>query len=322
MYTPAGPCAIAGVLCVFVSIAVLVASAARACDLCAIYSATEQRESRTGVYTGVAEQYSDYETLQQQGEEVPNPAGERMHSFITQFLVGYQLTPRIGLQLNLPLIGREFRRQEADGIVDGDETGIGDLSLIGNVAAYTNVTENSITRFSLLGGLKLPSGNSHRLREELNESEDVESGIHGHDLALGSGSVDGIIGARVFWSWKRGFVTSALQYLLRTEGDFGYQFANDLIWGGGPGGFVWLTHQYSIGLQAVISGESKGNDTLNGEKGNDTAITALYVGPGLLLTWGASLGADFSVDLPVVQNNSALQIVPDFRLRGGVTWTF
>src|SRR5574337_854450 len=123
----------------------------------------------------MAEQFADYETLQRQGHEVPNPVGERLHSFITQILLGYQFTPRLGLQLNLPIIARDFRRQESAGIVDGDESGIGDLSLLGSFAAFTDVTENSITRFTLLGGLKLPSGNSHRLKEELSESGMVES---------------------------------------------------------------------------------------------------------------------------------------------------
>ena len=293
-----------------------------ACDLCAIYMGTEQRESRTGLFGGIAEQYSDYEKWQRGGEQVPNPAGERLHSFITQVVGGYNFTPRIALQINVPVISREFRRQEAGGIVNGDESGLGDLSLLGSWAAYVGVTENTITRLTLLGGLKLPSGNSRRLKEELRESDEVESGIHGHDLALGSGSVDGIVGAQLFCTWRRLFLTGAVQYLLRTEGDFDYQFANDLMWSGGPGEFVLLTHQYTVGVQAELAGESKGNDTLNGVRGTDTAITALYMGPDVRFTWGTSLGANLAVDLPLLQNNSALQIVPNFRLRGGMTWRF
>jgi hypothetical protein len=292
-----------------------------ACDLCAIYMGTEQRESRTGLFAGVAEQYTDYETWQNEGEKVPNP-GERMHSFITQVVGGYNFTPRIYLQINLPIISRVFRRQEATGFVNGDESGPGDLSLIGSWAAYVGVTENTITRLTLLGGLKLPSGNSHRLKEELNESDEVESGIHGHDLALGSGSVDGIVGAQLFTSWRRLFLTGAVQYLLRTEGDFDYEFANDLMWSGGPGEYVLLTHQYTAGVQAELTGESKGNDTLNGMRTTDTGITALYMGPNVQFTWGTSLGANLAVDLPLLQNNSALQIVPNYRLRGGATWRF
>ena len=138
----------------------LVGGRAFACDLCAIYIGVEERQSRPGLFAGVAEQYSDYDTIQRSGEEVPNLAGERLHSFITQLVLGYNFTPRIAIQLNLPVISRVFRRQEMRGIVDGDESGIGDLSLLGTWAAYTNMTENTLTRFTLLGGLKLPSGNS------------------------------------------------------------------------------------------------------------------------------------------------------------------
>jgi hypothetical protein len=296
--------------------------AARACDLCAIYMATEQRESRTGILAGIAEQYSDYETWQRGGQEVPNPAGERMHSFITQLIGGYTFTPRLGLQINVPVIVRKFRRQEMQGVVNGDESGIGDLSVVGSWEAYSEVTENTLTRFTLAGGLKLPSGNSRRLKEELTEMEAVESAIHGHDLALGSGSVDGILGAQLFWSWRRVFVTGAIQYVLRTEGDVEYAFADDLMWSAGPGAFVLLTHDYTVGVQVELSGESKGNDTLSGVKRDDTAITALYLGPDIRFTWGTSLGANLAIDLPVLQHNTALQIVPDVRLRGGLTWRF
>jgi len=331
-----------------------VPAVARACDLCAIYSATELRESRTGLRLGVAEQFASYNTLQRDGEEVANPAGEWLNSTITQFVAGYNLTPRLGVQVNVPLISRYFRRQEATGVAHGDESGIGDLSLLANYGAYSDVTENGVVRLNLIGGFKLPSGNSHRLKEELAEpghqhdgaaafdqiperfqpaggfglhhggDDDAEmpSGIHGHDLALGSGSLDGVFGAQLFWSWQRLFLQSAIQYIVRTQGSFDYQYADDLMWSGGPGAFVLVGHDYTLGVQAVLSGESKGKDTLAGMPADDTAITSFYAGPGLLFTWGTSLGAELAGDIPLVQNNSALQIVPDYRVRGGFSWRF
>ena len=55
---------------------------------------------------------------------------------------------------------------------------------------------------------------------------------------------------------------------------------------------------------------------------NDTAITSIYLGPGFTFTWGSSLGADLVFDFPTLQNNTGLQVVPTFRVRGGVTWRF
>lgn len=304
------------------------AGPARACDVCAVYTATEMRERQPGLRIGVAEQLTSFTTLQRDGEVVPNPDHERLTSSITQLFLGYTFGPRLGVQLNLPIIAREFRRREGERVVDGDETGIGDLSLLAHLLVASTVTERSVFRFSLLGGLKLPSGSSHRLAEELAEpagaggEHEEASGIHGHDLALGSGSVDGLFGGQLFWSWRRLFVTAAGQYALRTEGDFGYRYADDLTWVGGPGVFVLLRHDHTLGLQAVVSGETKGKDALGNVPADDTAVTALYAGPGFVFTWGSSLAADLAADLPVVQHNTALQIVPDFRLRGGITWRF
>ncbi len=324
---------------------------APACDICAVYTATEMRESRSGIRLGVSEQLTRYTTLQENGEEVANPNHERLESSITQVVLGYQINPKVGLQLNLPFISRSFRRVESIGVVNSDETGFGDLSLLANALAYSRVDEHSLVRFSLLGGLKLPSGDSHRLAEELtapqggggDHAEDVvahdllgssgfqlqhadeahlQSGIHGHDLALGSGSVDYIFGGQLFANYRRTFFTGVLQYTARTTGDFEYRYADDLVWSGGPGAYLLLGHDHSLGFQAVVSGETKGKDVQAGARQDDTAITSLYVGPGFNFTWRTNLSGEIAADLPVIEHSSALQIVPDFRLRGAVVWRF
>jgi hypothetical protein len=323
---------------------------ARACDVCAIYTATEQREARAGLRLGIAEQYSFFGTERLGGDEVTLPAREWMESSVTQLLLGYTFTPRLSLQLSLPLIVREFRRIRNHQIERGSENGVGDLALVGNFLAYSRVSEASVFRFSVLAGLKFPTGDPSRLGEEAQPaaltaattrarsaqrrlqsgatavSANVllpeEGGLHGHDLALGSGSYDGIVGGQWFWSLNRFFATAVLQYAIRGTGAFDYRFANDLTLVGGPGMFVLLTHDYSLGLQAVLSGETKGNDVQAGRKANDTAMTALYVGPGASFTWGTSLGAELGIEVPVYQHNTSLQLVPDWRIRGGFNWRF
>jgi hypothetical protein len=323
---------------------------APACDICAIYMATEQREGQKGLRLGVAQQYSDFGTELLNGTEVTLPAKEHMNSSVTQFLVGYSFTRRIGLQLSIPYVHRNFTRIRLHQLQSGVEQGIGDMALLGNVLAYSAIGGNSLFRFSLLGGIKFPTGNSDLLAEELTPTLAIasarapatasrvhaqgqrsrpvsgilplEGGLHGHDLTLGSGSFDGIVGGQLYWSWGRAFLTAGMQYAVRSTGSFDYRFANDLTWVGGPGYYVLLTHDVSLGVQAVLAGETKGNDTQQGRSVNDTAMTALYVGPGLSFTWGASLGAEVAVDLPVIQHNTSLQLVPDVRVRGGVMWTF
>jgi hypothetical protein len=317
-----------------------------ACDVCAVYTATEQSESRTGPNLGLAVQYTHFGTLKENGHEVPNPEGESLDSVITQVVLGYQVTPRIGLQLNLPLIARQFVRVHDGRRERGNVSGPGDLTLLGNILVHSIVTESSVFRFSLLGGLELPTGDSEFLGEELEEAQlagvrrlvprhvdpdppggggavaHSESGVHGHDLALGSGSVDGVVGGDLFWSWKRAFVTGTLHYTIRTEGDFEYRFANELTWAGGPGAYLLLSHDYSLALQARLSGETKGKDHQAGARLDDTAVTNLFVGPRLLFTWGTSLSAEAAIELPVVQHETERQIVADYRLRAAAIWRF
>lgn len=340
------------VLGIAVAAALLRSEPAAGCDVCAIYTATEVSEGRTGFRAGVGQQFSHFATEQLNGEEIPS-FGEHLNSSITQFLLGYQVNQRFGLQLNIPFIARTFRRLEDNRLVDGDSIGAGDLSLIGNLLAYSHTSERSVFLFHLLGGLKLPSGNPDFLAEELAEEPATAaarvrrgvpahatggeprhdgggggggtaraSGVHGHDLALGSGSVDGLVGGTIYWSYDRFFLTAALQYAVRREGAFDYRYANDLTWVGGPGWYPLLTHDYTLGLQAVFSGETKGKDTQAGRRLDDTGITALYAGPGVRFTWGTQLSLELAGDLPVVQNNTALQIVPNFRVRGGFVWRF
>jgi hypothetical protein len=324
-------------------------TAALACDICAVYTATEQGESRTGFRSGLAVQYTHYGTLQDGGHEVPNPHDESLDSVITQVILGYQLTPRIGFQLNLPLITRQFERFHDGKRERGNVNGPGDMTIFGHVLVHSVVTERSIFRFSLLGGLELPTGDPDRLNEELAEvqvagirrrlvprhvvdppsgggggggAEHEESGVHGHDLALGSGSVDGLVGGDLFWSYDRFFMNAELHYSIRTEGAFEYTYANDLTWSGGPGWYVLLDHDKSIALQAVFSGETKGNDEQAGRHLNDTAITRLFLGPAVLFTWGTSLSGEAGIDLPVYDHNPALQIVPDYRMRLAAIWRF
>jgi hypothetical protein len=304
-----------------------IAQPAFSCDLCAIYSASEARgELGHGPFAGLAEQFTHFGTVQVEGEKAPNPSGQYMDSSISQVYAGYNFNEWLGVQLNLPVIYRSFKRPDGLGGIDrGTESGVGDVSLLGTVVPYHKMSQDLTFNWTLLAGVKFPTGSTDRLKEEFNEVEEPVgslSGIHGHDLTLGSGSFDGIIGTGVFGRWRRWFASASVQYAIRSEGDFEYRFANDLTWWGGPGYILLLKDQCTLSLQAVISGEYKGKDTFQGEKAEDTGVTSVYVGPQLNLTWSEHVSAWLAADLPISINNTSLQTVPDYRIRAGLTWHF
>lgn len=312
--------------CVFVLLCVGAAWRASACDLCAVYSAASAQRVQPGWSASVSEQFTHYATLQEDGSRVADPVGQRLDSSITQLAVGYQFNGRFGLQFTLPVIHRAYRRPEDGAIETGHETGIGDASLVGQFRLVERMQSDTLLLVDVQAGLKLPTGDSARLHEELHEMTPPpgaeESGIHGHDLALGSGSFDGVLGAKVFAGWKRAFMTASLQAALRGTGDIQYRYAHDLMWRGGPGVFVWMNHGSSLSLQFTVSGETKGTDVFAGEVAEDTGLTAVFVGPAAAFNWRDRLSADVALDLPVLQDNTARQVVADWRLRSGLTWRF
>jgi hypothetical protein len=343
----------AGLGAAIITLAIVAAAApSRACDVCAIYTATELQERRTGPYLGVGEQFTRYGSLLPQPDGSIRDEDERLNSSITQLLLGYTVHPKVSVQLNVPFIHRWFRRFENDepadsGLHDGTETGFGDLSLVGIVHPYSWVSETALVRFSFLAGIKLPSGGTSRLEEDQELFEQSEgasaldsldaqgrratrdahhiptgsvSGINGHDLTLGSGSVDGVFGGSAFASWQRFFLTTVFQYALRSEGAFDYRFGDGVDWFIDLGFFPVVRHDLTLAARFAFSGQYQDADEIEGESQGDSLLW-LYVGPGVTFTWGTSLAAEFTADLPVKRDND-VGLVPIYRLRGGVTWRF
>jgi hypothetical protein len=49
---------------------------------------------------------------------------------------------------------------------------------------------------------------------------------------------------------------------------------------------------------------------------------SVFIGPELSYTWKEHLSAELGAEFPVVSDNSALQLVPDYRVKAAVFWRF
>ena len=329
-----------------------------ACDLCGCALVTHHdRLPQVGFYTGVNEQFTRYTTLQEDGHAIDNDARQKLDSSITQIFLGYNVTPRFGVQVNVPFIRRVFRRPEETGIDSGSVGGVGDVSLLANWLPLFHQTNEITFSLKLTGGLKFPTGDSDRVKEEGAEGHEhgaaeepgahheegeaheghnpaeeesgegaddhsTDSGIHGHDLALGTGSVDGIVGGGIYVRWKSVFFSGDVQYAIRGDGKHDYDFANDFLWSGGPGIYLIDRATHRVAVQFVCTGETKGEDEFRGTRSDDTSATTVFLGPKIGASWHDRLTADVELDIPVSRENSGVQIMPDYRLRATISWSF
>jgi hypothetical protein len=293
-----------------------------ACDLCSTPTAPD---AGTGLSVGISEQYTHFGTLRENGHAVSDDVGQRMDSSVTQIVAGYRFGERGSAQIVVPYIHRSFRRAEGFSVDEGSEQGLGDVTVLGTYRVLRIDGDDLVLRIDDIGGIKVPTGRSGRLAEEADEvvvPGAPESGVHGHDLALGSGSWDVVIGEDVFARRHRAFIGIHAQYTIRTRGSHGYRYADDLTWNVTPGVDVWRSGPSRLGLAANLCGEAKDKDVAHGEVAQDTGMVAVYLGPAMTFAWRRRFLAEAGVDLPLVQNDTALQLVPDYRLHGGALWTF
>jgi len=320
---------------------ILATISSRACDTCGceicepgVLNGLSLYGNGTGLqssyfFASLAEQYTDYGTLKNV------PVGASLDQFersaITQFIVGYQINDRLGVQVNVPYIYRWYRVMNNAGTAmdNGQSDGLGDVSVVANYVVLRDEQADWSYSWRVSGGVKLPTGDSGLLALETPGTTLVSplngpfSAIGGHDVALGSGSYDGILATGINLNWQRGFFTADADYAIRGTGSFGYRYANEFSWSAGPGYRLIENADYMLSLQLLAIGEYKGADTVQGTVTNDTAGKSVSLGPKVLFTWSQHFTANVALELPVATHyDSGFQAVPTFRLKAGLTFRF
>lgn len=309
---------------IFVTLLVL-SRAASACDSCALFVANG--EGLVGFNASIAHQFTRFGSVWQGSHRLPNPVGQFLNSSITQLTLGYAPRETWQFQATLPYIVRSYERPAHALVEKGRVSGVGDATLAGRYILLNRQSENRGLMVAVLGGAEFGTGNANHLGDEIgghfhHHANFPDSGIHGHDLSLGSGSTDFILGADGQWRSRHTYLRGSVQHKLRRPGKFGYRFADETSWDVAVGHYLFLTEPRTLALECVFSAEHKGLDTLARVAQLDTGFSGRYVGARLRTTAGASFAADLGGELPVRLRTTETMVVPDYRLRAAATWRF
>lgn len=335
---------------------------ALACDLCALYTSMQVDSPTAGaIRLSASEQYTQFDKLQYQGHYTENPADQYLNSSVTQVSGQYDMTEQTALQFVAPIISRSYRRVQDNEPISGDVSGFGDMSLLLHYNPIRYSDGKFTARLRFFAGVKAPTGDAHLLGEEADpqhahggSGEDVDhsedehdnehhhsaiaskhngevhdqteplvNAIHGHDLALGSGSWDFPLGFGLTTQWNRLIASADAQYNINNIGAFHYRYANSLIWTTSLGAFVYLEDETQVTTRARLSGQWKGFDVgRSGVEYPDTAQNYLFLGPEVNATVASQWQMVLGLDIPVEMQNSDLQVVPTSRLRAALTYKF
>jgi hypothetical protein len=170
------------------------------------------------------------------------------------------------------------------------------------------------------------SHNGHHSLNTIKHGELLEghgrSLVGGHDLALGSGAYDWIGGAALFGQRERFYVNGFFQYTLRQKGDYDFEFGDDIQWHVGPGYFLGLEHDQSVGMRIRLSGEWKREDKEAGATVNKSDINRIFVGPELMVTGGASTFFSLGIDFLIASEAADRGVLPQQRFIGAISHRF
>lgn len=319
---------------------------AHACDPCALYNTSKLNGPSEQSFTlAVSEQFSSYDRTDAGSGNVRD--GEFTREFsTTQLTGGYDVTEQFGVQVSVPLIIRRFTERRRFQDSSDSETGIGDIAIFGS---FTPIARRSVAQslfVTLTTGIKLPTGDTGSLSDSIQADDTADSSEPDEDpaarnilqlahhtvstsgagggriLSIGSGSFDYIFGASVSGRRDRLFYLAAIQYTIRTEGDFNYRFDNDLVWSSGPGVYALLDDDYSLAVRAGLSGEHKDKDTLNGVEVAGSQLSNIFAGPELLATFGSHWTGELALDLPISTDTTDATLETDWRVRAGLGYRF
>src|SRR5262245_41690029 len=203
-----------------------------ACDVCTTYCPADDPDGvvSKGLQLGMAEQFTYSGTVRLGETEISNRADQYLSSSATRFFLSYTMSDKLDLQLHLPILHRAFRRFQGVRLDEGTLTGLGDVTLVSGLTVARKAKANSSIRLKALGGFKLPTG-STEVFDELDPNNphgadgafpDPKDAVHPHQLALGTGSLDLVLGVDVAMAWNRVSLAAAAQFSnpLLTRDDF------------------------------------------------------------------------------------------------------
>ena len=246
--------------------------------------------------------------------EDPTGQNRKVETFAVPIVGVYGITSKASVLFKVPYVNRDQTTET--GLKRGDQ-GIGGITLLGKYRVYTKDYKGATSRFSLLGGLELPTGE---------DDESDSTGVLPQTLQLGSGAVDFIAGGAytyqsLDYEWDVDF-----KYKFNQEAN-NFKFGDELNYDFAYQKRFWpwvlpergLYDQWNAVLEfnGIYTAKNKlaGNDVF--ASGGNT----LFLSPGIQFA-SQRMVYEFSYQYPMLQDLHGDQVEIDYKLAFSLRYTF
>jgi len=244
----------------------------------------------------------------------PSGQNRKLDAFALPVVGVYGITAKAAVLVRVPYFNKDLRT--AGGLTRSNQ-GVGDTTLLGKYRFYTWNAKGTTSRFSVIGGLELPTGD---------DEERDSAGLLPAPLQLGSGSVDVVVGGLYTFASLAQEADINVVYKFNREGNdftfgdqFNYNFAyQKRFWPWTlPDEGVYTQWNAVLELNGIYTQRNKVGGTIVEASGGNT----LFLSPGIQFVDQQTIFG-FSIQLPVAQDLNGNQLESDYQLAFSFQYTF
>src|SRR3972149_10978901 len=309
---------------------ILLSGLSFACDFCILSQGISPLDTFKGSGIRVSERYTLLNSVYKGTEEITNP-GAKEEYWTTEITGFYGITEDLMLLGVVPYKQTKLNGHlhvHADGEVEvhsdmkGDQSGLGDVMLLGRYNFFKTHTIDTTTTVAGLLGIKFPTGKTD------GKTKDGMEYLDSH-LQLGTGSTDYLIGLSASHAIQKFSLSANLLGIITTEGKAGdtrHQFGNSLNYDITA---KYRIHPYELAPTAAqlfvaigVNGETREREKENGAEVINSGGSTIYASPAIQLTLPPHWVAEIQYQHPIYHNLYGTQLAEDYRFVGGVTYLF
>lgn len=301
------------------------------CDSCAATNNLQSAFLDDSVARIGAQLSYDYRhTMLTGSSDTANAADEKVATTLVNLFYSHTLLEDVTLDLYLPFLSRAYTERPNYTYDSGRESGIGDITLVSTFQIFQGKKDRKMVDWRLRAGVKLPTADGSMLNDYPRDFTAPVAGapvyptsaVYPYDRALGSGSVDWIVGSSYVAQYEEIIGLIDAQFIGRTEGDNNFTFGDTVTARVAPG-YIFSRaagNEFSALLEAAYRYD--GSADYDGFSVPDSGQSAFLLGPKLMLKLKERFIGSFGVSLPLYQSVEGTQLASDYQILASMMYGF
>ncbi len=281
-------------------------------------------------HIGLQLAYDYRHTMLTGSTDTPNAADEKVATTLINLYYSQGLVEGTTLDVYLPFKSLAYTERPNYTYDSGRDSGLGDISLVLTQQIFGGLRDRKMVDWRVRGGVKLPTGDSSQLNNypQAPVAPDPQgrvyptSALYPYDRAVGSGSVDWIVGSSYVVRYEDFFGVVDGQFIGRTAGENDFTFGNTVTVRVTPGYIFSYAkgNEFSILLDAAYRYDAQAD--YDGTTVADSGQTAFTMGPQLMGNFRNKVLASIGIALPIYQNVEGTQLASDYQILASVMTGF